>query len=205
MSYGQVNADVIGTSVAGSNLGAGDASLMKNRLINSAMVIDQRNAGASSTPSTNTYLVDRWSYVSSQASKFTWGQNLNSVTPPAGFRNYLGGQVASAVSVGSTDYFQLFQPIEGYNVADLGWGTANAKTVTLSFWVYSSLTGTFGGSLNNADTSRNYPYTYSIPVANTWTQISVTIAGDTTGTWNTTNSTGPVSYTHLTLPTNREV
>jgi len=182
--------DKINTSVTNTSLGAGNASLMKNRIINGAMVIDQRNAGASSTPSTNTYLVDRWSYVSSQASKFTWGQNLNSVTPPAGFRNYLGGQVASAVSVGSTDYFQLFQPIEGYNVADLGFGTANAKTVTLSFWVYSSLTGTFGGTLNNADTSRNYPYTYSIPVANTWTQISVTIAGDTTGTWNTTNGAG---------------
>ena len=190
MPYGTINADVIQSSVSGVSLGAGNASIMKNRIINGAMVIDQRNAGASSTPSSNTYLVDRWSYVSSQASKFTWGQNLNSVTPPAGFKNYLGGQVASAVSVGSTDYFQLFQPIEGYNVADLGFGTANAKTVTLSFWVYSSLTGTFGGSLNNADTSRNYPYTYSIPVANAWTQISVTISGDTTGTWNTTNGAG---------------
>ena len=162
----------------------------RNRIINGAMVIDQRNAGASATPSTNTYLVDRWAYVSSQASKFTWGQNLNSVTLPAGFSNYLGGSVASAVSVGSTDYFQLIQQIEGYNIADLAWGTSAAKTVTLSFQVYSSLTGTFGGAITNSANDRSYPFSYSIPVANTWTTISITVAGPTTGTWLTTNGSG---------------
>ena len=82
------------------------------------------------------------------------------------------------------------QFIEGYNIADLGWGTAQAKTVTLSFQVYSSLTGTFGGALQNDGQNRSYPFTYSIPVANTWTTISITIAGDTTGTWLTTNGRG---------------
>lgn len=162
----------------------------RNRIINGAMVIDQRNAGASVTPSAATYLVDRWSYAASQASKFTWQQNKGSVTPPVGFANYLGGSVASAVSVGASDYFRLVQVIEGYNIADLGWGTSDAKTVTLSFFVYSSLTGTFGGVLSNSGYARCYPFTYVIPVANTWTQISVTIAGDTTGTWLTTNGAG---------------
>ena len=191
MSYGTVNADVIGTSVAGSNIGAGNASIMKNRIINGAMVIDQRNAGASVTPTaTGTYLVDRFNTINSQASKFSAQQNAGSVTPPVGFSNYLGVTSLSAYSVGTSETFGLRQLIEGYNIADLGWGTVNAKTVTLSFWVRSSLTGTFGGSLTNNDASRFYPYSYSIPVANTWTQISVTIAGDTTGTWATNSSTG---------------
>jgi hypothetical protein len=190
MPYGSVNADTLVTSTSGGVLGAGNASIMKNRLINGDMRIDQRNAGASVTPSADAYLIDRWQYSASQASKFTWQQNKGAVTPPVGFSNYLGTSVASAVTVGASDYFVLVQKIEGFNTANLGWGTANAKTVTLSFQVYSSLTGTFGGTLANNGNTRCYPFTYSIPVANTWTTISVTIAGDTTGTWPTTNAIG---------------
>jgi len=162
----------------------------KNRIINGGMVIDQRNAGASYTPVTNTYYLDRWEYEVSQNSKLTGQQNQGSVTPPAGFTNYVGSTSSSAYSVGATDYFLLTQPIEGYNMADLNWGSANAKTVTLSFWVRSSLTGTFGGTLANNGTTRSYPFTYTISSANTWTQASVTIAGDTSGTWLTTNGVG---------------
>ncbi len=191
MAYGTVNADVIGTSVAGSNLGAGNASIMKNRIINGAMVIDQRNAGASVTATTsNEFSVDRWQLVSSVSSKYTAQQNAGSVTPPAGFTNYLGITSSSAYSSGSSDYFFFIQRIEGYNTADLNWGSANAKTVTLSFWVRSSLTGTFGGALRNSDNTRSYPFSYTISSANTWTQISVTVAGDTSGTWLTTNGLG---------------
>jgi len=193
MSYGQVNADVIGTSVANSSLGAGNATLMKNKIINGACVIDQRNAGASVTPTTtgtNVYTLDRWAVQLSQASKFSVQQNAGSVTPPVGFTKYLGITSLSAYSVTSSDYFLLTQPIEGFNIADLGWGTANAKTVTLSFQVYSSLTGTFGATLMNDARNRSYPFTYTISSANTWTTISVTIAGDTTGTWRTDNGVG---------------
>jgi hypothetical protein len=154
----------------------------KNRIINGGMVIDQRNAGASGT-AINTFTVDRWYYQASQASKVTWQQNSGSVTPPVGFSNYLGFVSASAYSITSSDYFIVRQPIEGFNFADFGWGTANAKTVTLSAWVYSSLTGTFGGSLKNSASTRSYPFSYTISSANTWAQISITIAGDTTGTW----------------------
>jgi hypothetical protein len=190
MAYGTVNADVIGTSVAGSNLGAGNASIMKNRIINGAMVIDQRNAGASVTPVSNQYLVDRWCVQVSQASKITAQQNAGSVTPPVGFTNYQGITSSSAYTLGSVDYFAVQQRIEGYNMADLGWGTANAKTITLSAWVYSSLTGTFGGSIINGASTYSYPFTYTISSANTWTQISVTIAGPTSGAWLTTNGIG---------------
>ena len=162
----------------------------KNKIINGQMQIDQRNAGASYTPVQNGYSLDRWVCQVSQANKFTIQQNAGSVTPPVGFKNYLGVTSSSSYSIGATDYFTLEQRIEGLNLSDLGWGTANAKTITLSFQVYSSLTGTFGGSLFNSAANRSYPFTYTISSANTWTSISLTIAGDTTGTWLTTNGIG---------------
>ena len=194
MSYGQVNADVIGTSVANSSLGAGNATLMKNKIINGACVIDQRNAGASVSAVNGEYYLDRWSVNSYNGSSttgiFTIQQNAGSVTPPVGFTNYLGITSSAATSYGANGIYAVTQPIEGFNTADLGWGTANAKTVTLSFWVRSSLTGTFGGSLLNSAFNRSYPFSYTIASANTWQQISVTIAGDTSGTWLTTNGAG---------------
>jgi hypothetical protein len=165
----------------------------RNRLINGNMVFDQRNAGASVTASTTgqfVYTLDRWNYYVTVASKFTLQQNAGSVTPPVGFSNYLGITSSSAYSVGSGDLFLLDQKIEGFNTADLAWGTANAKTVTLSFQVYSSLTGTFGGSILNGNQSRSYPFTYTVSTANTWTQVSITVVGETTGTWLTTNGIG---------------
>jgi len=182
MAYGTVNADVIGTSVAGSNLGAGNASIMKNRIINGAMVISQYN-GTSSGNNAGAYMIDRWYNNNSQSGKLTYQQNAGSVSTPVGFPNYLGITSASAYSVGSSDYFFMEQRIEGFNFADCNWGTANAKTVTLSFQVYSSLTGTFGGCIQNPALTRNYPFTYTISSANTWTTISVTVAVDTSGTW----------------------
>jgi len=190
MTYGNVNVETVTTSTPGGILGAGNASIMKNRIINGAMTIDQRNSGASVTPSNAQYLTDRFSALLTQSSKFSAQQNAGSVTPPAGFTNYLGITSLSAYSIGSGDAFGVLQKIEGYNVADLGWGTANAKTVTLSFWIRSSLTGTFGGSILNSDVSRSYPFTYTVSSANTWTQISITIVGDTSGTWLTTNGIG---------------
>ena len=164
----------------------------KNRIINGAMVIDQRNAGASvSVQSATGYTLDRWNTASTQNSKFSVQQNAGSVTPPVGFTNYLGVTSSSAYTVGASELFTISQPIEAFNTADLVWGTANAKTVTVSFQVYSSLTGTFGGALRNATGSRCYPFSYSIASANTWTSISVTIAGDTSGTWaGSTNGIG---------------
>jgi hypothetical protein len=153
----------------------------RNRIINGSMVIDQRNAGASGTAIG--YTIDRWLYSASQTSKGTWGQNLNSVTTAVSFPNYLGFQSSSAYSVAAGDYFAFTQYIEGYNFADFGFGTASAQTITLSFSVYSSLTGTFGGALRNFAGTRSYPFSYSIPTASTWTSISVTIPGDTSGTW----------------------
>jgi hypothetical protein len=163
---------------------------LKNRIINGDMTIDQRNAGASVIQTDGTYTLDRWIGYSSQASKYTTQQNAGSVTPPAGFTNYLGVTSTSAYSIISTDYFGISQKIEGFNTADLNWGSANAKTITISFWVRSSLTGTFGGGLINSAVNRSYPFSYTISAANTWEQKSITITGDTSGTWLTTNGIG---------------
>ena len=161
----------------------------KNRIINGAMMIDQRNSGAS-VAGNGVYTLDRWLAQASVYNKFNVQQNAGSVTPPAGYINYLGATSSSAYSIGSGDYFYIEQSIEGLNIADLAWGTASASTVTLSFKIYSSLTGAFGGVLRNSAGNRSYPFTYTVASANTWTTISVTIAGDTSGTWLTTNGVG---------------
>jgi len=164
----------------------------KNRIINGAMVIDQRNAGASvNNLAANAYCLDRWKYYGDQVSKFSIQQNAGSVTPPAGFSNYLGITSLSAYSVPAGEIYMVRQAIEGFNTSDLNFGTSSASTITLSFWVRSSLTGTFGGVLSNSAQTYVYGFTYSISSANTWTQISVTIAGPTAGTWiGATNGTG---------------
>ena len=167
----------------------------RNRIINGDMRIDQRNAGASvTTTSDGQYTLDRWNAQLTQSSKYSVQQTT---TAPAGFVNSLKVTSLSAYTVGSGDAFSIIQYVEGFNVADLNWGSANAKTVTLSFWVYSSLTGTFGGALVNSAQNRSYPFTYTISSANTWEYKTITIAGDTSGTWLTNNGRGINIYFSL--------
>ena len=171
--------------------GASNNVTFRNRIINGAMTISQRNGTSSVTPTADgTYTLDRYAARLSASSKFSVQQDAGAVTPPVGFSDYLGVTSLSAYSVSSTDYFAIEQVIEGYNIADMNFGGANAKTITLSFQVYSSLTGTFSGALLNDARDRVYPFTYTISSANTWTAISVTLAGDTSGTWLTTNGAG---------------
>jgi hypothetical protein len=186
MPYGTVNTDKLEGTLGG--IISPDSSVFRNRIINGAMVIDQRNAGASVTPTSPTYITDRWqAYNNSGSGRYTIAQSSTAAT---GFTNSLLVTSTGAYSVGAGDILVIRQAIEGFNIADLNWGTANAKTVTLSFWVRSSLTGTFGGSFSNNAADRNYAYTYTINSANTWEQKTVTITGDTTGTWLNTNGTG---------------
>ena len=159
----------------------------RNRIINGDMRIDQRNAGAAVTTS-GAWPVDRFQAANSTEGNFSAQQNSS---VPTGFIASLRFTTTTQDSSLTTDQqASIFQAIEGTNVSDLGWGTANAKTVTLSFWVRSSLTGTFGGSLRNSANDRAYPFTYTISAADTWEQKSVTIAGDTSGTWLTNTGRG---------------
>jgi hypothetical protein len=180
-----ITLDASGNATVGNTLAMG-SSFKRNRIINGDMRIDQRNAGASVTQGTaSTYVTDRFAIRGSVTSKFTSQQ---SSVAPAGFVNSLLCTSSSAYTVGAAEAFFAGQAIEGFNVADLGWGTANAQSVTLSFWVRSSLTGTFGGSLCNYAGDRSYPFTYTISAANTWEFETITIPGDTTGTWPTNNN-----------------
>ena len=155
-----------------------------NRIINGDMRIDQRNNGASGTV-VNVNVIDRWIYAASLAGKGTWGRNLNaiSVLTATGFGYYLGFQSSSAYTPLAGDYFQFNQPIEADFISDFAWGTASAQAVTLSFWANSSLTGAFSGTVVDYAGTRAYPFSYSLPTANTWTKIAITIPGDTAGAW----------------------
>jgi hypothetical protein len=184
--------DALGGSTASINGLTPQASNMQpfNRIINGAMTIDQRNAGASVTANDGVFSVDRWACIATANGKFSMQQNAASVTPPAGFKNYLGCTSTAATALGATDFYHVRHKIEGFNADDLSWGTSDAKAATLSFWVRSSLTGVFGGSINNSAFNRSYPFSFTISSANTWEYKTVAIAGDTSGTWLTASNIG---------------
>lgn len=171
----------------------GTAAPGRNRLINGAMMIDQRNNGASVTYPGSTsvgselYVIDRWLGNSTGSTRFSMQR---STVAPAGFTNSILITTTTAGTPGANDFCYFAQSIEGFNVADLGFGTANASSVTVSFWVSSSLTGNFGASLANAAANRRYPFSFTINAANTFEKKSVTIPGDTAGTWLTDNGIG---------------
>jgi hypothetical protein len=183
----------LGTTFPDSSLQPAAASpyTLKNKIINGAMVIDQRNAGASVTltsGSPKTFPVDRFLGYESNASAIMTGQQ--SSTAPTGFSNSLLFTTTTSSAVLAADYTQCRQNIEGYNVSDLNFGTANAQTITLSFWVRGSITGTYGLAFTNGAEDRSRLTSYTINAANTWEQKTITITGDTSGTWLTTNGTG---------------
>jgi len=159
------------------------SSFLRNRIINGDMRVDQRNAVATTSGS---YSVDRWALGISSTGTV---QVLQSALAATGFENSLFFDVLTAdTSIAAGEYAQLFQGIEGYNISDLSWGTSNAKSVTLSFWVYSSTTGTF--CVNVKNTSLTYVAEYTVNAINTYEYKTITIHGPTTGTWNTDNTLG---------------
>ena len=167
---------------------------LKNRIINGAMVIDQRNAGASYSAVDSTYGLDRWKLASydvtlssAQTGKYTV---IQSSTAPTGFPTSMLITSSAATTINAGSIYWIGQMIEGFNTANLGFGAAGASTVTVSFWVRSSLTGTFGGAIANSAHNRSYPFSYTINSANTFEYKTVTITGDTSGTWLTTNGIG---------------
>jgi hypothetical protein len=180
---GEITAKVNGSTVFNASSSMG----FKNRIINGAMVIDQRNAGAAVTTS-GSYAVDRFRTDVVTDGAFSAQQVSDA---PAGFINsYKFTTTTADASLSAAQRVWMFQRVEGLNVADFGWGTASASSVTLSFWVKSSLTGTFTASFNNSAGDRAYISTYTISAANTWEQKTISIAGDTSGTWLKTNGVG---------------
>ena len=163
---------------------------LRNVLINGAMQIDQRYGGAATANTINGYTLDRWSVLQSTGGKLIARQNAGAVTPPTNFQFYLGVTSQSSYSVGASDYYLIRQPIEGYNCARFGFGTSTATSITLSFWVMASLTGSFSAVISNGLGSRSYGLLYTINAANTWEYKTLTFPGDTSGTWGTSNGIG---------------
>ena len=188
-SSGGVSIDTSGhVTIDGQVLPSAGALSNRNKIINGDMRIDQRNAGAAKTYGVGSaYALDRWKGAA------TIGNNMRvqQVTDaPAGFTNSLKADALTGATITASDYFTVSQSIEGFNISDLGFGTAAASSITLSFWVKSSITGTHSGSLRNSANDRSYPYTYTISSAETWEKKEIVIPGDTSGTWLTTNGVG---------------
>ena len=166
-----------------------DSGALSNRnlVINGAMQIAQRTTSDASI-SDNEFVCDRFSLRTSNAG---WYGAEQSTDAPTGFSHSIKFESTGANSPAAGAYIFFTQKIEGFNSAHLEFGTSNAKTITISFHIKSSLTGTFGGSLRNSAQNRSYPFSFTISSANTWEYKTVTIAGDTTGTWiGSTNGIG---------------
>lgn len=178
----------VSTVVDVNNLVASTGIHFRNRIINGDMRIDQRNNGASVTSGAgSTYFVDRFVVTSTVASKLS---AQRSTVAPSGFTNSSLITVVSSYSPTSTDDFRFSQYVEGFNAADFGWGAAGAQSVTLSFWVRASVTGTYAFAVKNSAAIRSYVATYTVSAANTWQYVTITIPGDTTGTWLTDSGIG---------------
>jgi len=186
---------IVGVTTAGittayiGSVNDGPISGARNRIINGDMRLDQRNVGASLTlNATSQYPVDRFPSYKGTSSATVTAQR--STTAPSGFTNSIIFTASTGATPAIGDINAFWQSIEGFNVADLGWGTSSAQSITMSFWVRSSVIGTYSFSLNNNASNRFYVATYVVNAANTWEYKTVTIAGDTSGTWLTDNSTG---------------
>jgi hypothetical protein len=178
MSFGTLQIEKM-TTESGYSLGAGNATSFKNRLINGGMTIAQRTTSATSSGST--YVCDRFlAYASGGTGGYTASQSSDA---PTGFVNSLLATVTTTGTQGESGFLQY---VEGYNFADAGWGTASAKSVTISFWVKSSLTGTFAYILRTTGGAYSYVTSYTINAANTWEYKTITIPGNTVSSLNGT-------------------
>lgn len=179
----------------GTQFNSANSLGMRNRIINGAMLVDQRSSG---TLTNQGFPADRWQYATNVASKLSVAKNLNSITPPQGFANCIGIQSSSSYSSGANEYFGLYQPIEGLNLIDLALGSATGSYITVSFWTRSSLTGTFNIALSSQyGANATYSATYTINNANTWEQKTITIPPTALGTWAKDNTLGMMMWFDL--------
>ena len=166
----------------------------RNMVTNGSMAVTQRGTSFTA-PASSTFTLDRWKYEESTANVVNVEQSSDA---PAGFERSIKVTTTTAAgSVGSNDFAQLLYKIEGYDLSRLAYGTSDAKTSTISFWVKSSVTGSFPFGLQNHDGTRVFPVTYTVNSANTWEYKTITIAGDTGGTWTTNNNTTGMRFTFL--------
>ena len=178
----------------------------KNRIINGTMTIDQRNAGANVTLSNSAqYPVDRFGVFKDTAGATCKAEQSSTVPNGEGFTKSLLWTTTTGSAAGVSEDACIRQYIEGYNFADLSFGTAAAQPFTLSFWVRSSIAGTYGVSLANSSANRCYMATYTVNATNTWEKKTITVVGDTSGTWVTDNGLGFRVFWDMGSGTNRSI
>jgi hypothetical protein len=189
ISESGIEASGIGITVA--NINGTQIGGRRNRVQNGDIRITQRYGTDAHTPSNTSrnYVMDRWAYWSNQTSKASIQQVEDG---PAGFKFSAKITSLAATSAGSGDWFALLTTIEAQDLYDLEQGTANAKDFTLSFYVKSSVTGTWAAAVRTRAGSpdRSYPFNYTINSANTWERKTITIPGSTDGTWLTGTAEG---------------
>ena len=164
----------------------------KNIIINGDMSIAQRGTSETGITSGGYYTVDRFTFVPSSMGTWTMSQSTD-VPSGYGFANSLKLDCTTAdASPAAGDLIVLNQIIEGQNLQYIKKGTANAESLTLSFWVKSTKTGTFIAELQDTDNSRTINKSYTVNASNTWEKKTITFAGDTTGTLNNDNGSSLV-------------
>ena len=174
----------------------------RNMIINGAMQVAQRSTSSTSTSGIAYHTVDRFNFRGQSTGVFSIAQVTDS---PDDF--YYSTKITVTTpdtSIGGGQRYWVTSYLEGNTVSHLNFGTSSAKTVTLSFYVKSSLTGTFSGGLVNSSFDRAQAFTYTISSANTWERKTVTISGDTSGTWLATTGIGLSVSFDLGAATNRQ-
>ena len=169
-------------ALEGQSIAYGNMS--PNYIINGGFDIWQRGTAAISSTINRSYFADRWAIQQGASGGTFTAQQSTDV--PSGAGVAYSGLITSTVadtSIAATDQYYVTHIIEGAQCRDLNLGTSSAKTFTVSFWVKSSVTGTFCFSLRNDGATRSYVSEYTISVSDTWEKKSITVAGDTTGTW----------------------
>ena len=167
----------------------------RNLISNGEFLIAQRSTAAVTTSAGSNegyQTVDRWRFYVVGTAAFTQQQvELTTDAAPDGFSRALKIDCTTAdTSVAAGDYVNLQQNIEGFDWAHLNYGRSDAKTVTISFWVKATKTGTYTFGLRNEAANRSYVAEYTVNSTNTWEKKTITIAGDTSGTWTTDNGLG---------------
>ena len=182
MSRARDLADLGGSADAGGLTG-------RSMLINGAFQIWQRGTSAITVSGDDDFTADRFKGWANGGGTFTVEQSTDVPNNEFEFSAKLTN-TATDSSVAAGDDYRWATDIEGYNVSPLAYGSSDAKKATLSFWVKSSLAGTYCGAFYSTTASRHYIYEYTISSADTWEYKTITIDGDTTGSWNRTNGNG---------------
>ena len=181
------------------NINAGGGGVNRNLIINGAMNVAQRATSTSMAHdgTTSTHVCDRFLaiFVNMDELDGTLSQDSSA---PDGFANSLKWATGTAESaIATTEYYTIMQKIEAQNLQTLKYGTSGAVPITLTFYVKSSITGTYGITLQQLDVSRNRGSTYTINSANTWEKKTITFSGDTSGVINDDNGEGLRVEWHL--------